>query len=37
MSREPDAPTGRIVAYAVAMDEDKEFVWMVEPDDLAAA
>jgi hypothetical protein len=34
ISREPDVPSGRIVAYAVAMDEDGEKVWMVEPEDL---
>ena len=37
MSREPDVPTGRIVAYAVAMDEDEGLVSMVEPEDLAPA
>jgi len=37
MSREPDVPTGQIVAYAVAMDEDDELVRMVEPEDLAPA
>jgi hypothetical protein len=36
MSREPDVPTGEIVAYAVAMDDD-ERVWMVEPEDLDPA
>jgi hypothetical protein len=36
MSREPDEPTGRVVAYAVAMDDD-ERVWMVEPGDLDPA
>ena len=34
MSREPDLPTGRIVGYAVAMDEDNDLVRMIDPEDL---
>jgi hypothetical protein len=33
-SYENDDPNGKIVAYAVAMDEDDQTVWMVEPVDL---
>ena len=36
MSREPDVPTGQVVAYAVMMDDDDR-TWMVEPDDLDLA
>ncbi len=36
MSREPDVPTGRIVAYAVATDGDGR-VWMIDPEDLEPA
>ncbi len=35
-SREPDVPTGEVVAYAVAMDDDGR-VWMVDPDDVLPA
>ena len=35
-SHEDDDPSGRILSYAVAMDEDHDVVWMVEPDDLEA-
>jgi hypothetical protein len=37
MSRESDMPTGQVVAYAVAMDEDGELVWMIDPQDLEPA
>jgi len=36
ISRERDLPTGQVVAYAVAMDDDGR-VWMVEPQDLGPA
>ena len=36
MSREPDAPMGRIVGYAVAMDGDGR-VWMIDPEGLEPA
>jgi len=35
-SYENDDPSGHVLAYAVAMNEDDERVWMVEPDDLRA-
>lgn len=33
-SHEDDDPDGEVLAYAVAMDEDDEVVWMVEADEL---
>jgi len=33
-SYENDDPRGRILSYAVAMEEDEERVWMVEPEDI---
>jgi hypothetical protein len=36
-SYENDDPNGEILAYAVAMDEDDQTVWMVEPVDLRVA
>jgi hypothetical protein len=36
VSREPDVPTGQVVAYAVVMEDDGR-VWMVEPGDLDPA
>jgi hypothetical protein len=35
-SYENDDPSSDVLVYAVAMDEDDERVWMVEPDDLRA-
>jgi hypothetical protein len=35
-SYQNDDRSGHVLAYAVAMDEDDERVWMVEPDDLRA-
>jgi hypothetical protein len=36
-SYENDDPNGRVLAFAVAMDEDDHTVWMVEPVDLRLA
>lgn len=33
-SYENDDPRGTVLAYAVAIDEADELVWMVDPDDL---
>ena len=36
VSRVPDVPTGKVVAYGVVMDDDGR-AWMVEPEDLDPA
>jgi hypothetical protein len=33
-SYENDDPSGPVLAYAVAIDEDGERVWMIDPEDL---